>query len=310
MSRDGRRADATEGMLVLGMHRSGTSVVAGSLRLLGLATGLPEDLITGMPWNPAGHWESRSLSRLDDMLLEEMGHAWWYPPPSGAAYADVTGLLVTAPATAADEFRRVYLSKPWVWKDPRLCLLLPFWRDALGEAVAAVVVHRDPREVARSLQLRNDFPRPFGMALWARYNRLVLEHARGLPLLLVRYDDLLEDPKRWTDAAASFLGTLGTPVRPGAEAEVADFVRPTLRHVVGDSPGGQPHDRPRSPADEVEKDLALEVEYVAAVLGSLEGSHCRFEPPPLDPEAPVVEAQLSARWPDLVPVWNDPPWTT
>ena len=159
---ESHRRGGTEGVLVLGMHRSGTSVVAGTLHLLGLATCAPEDLITGMPWNPAGHWESRSLSRLDDRLLDEMRRAWWYPPPSGATYADVTSGLATAPETAADLFRRTYTSMPWVWKDPRLCLLLPFWREALGEAVAAVVVHRDPRgggAVARVAQRLPDILR-------------------------------------------------------------------------------------------------------------------------------------------------------
>ena len=83
MMPEGRRRAGADGVLVLGMHRSGTSVVAGSLHLLGLATCSPDDLMTGMPWNPSGHWESRSLSRLNDELLADMGRSWWYPPPSG-----------------------------------------------------------------------------------------------------------------------------------------------------------------------------------------------------------------------------------
>ncbi len=156
-----------DGVLVLGMHRSGTSLVAGSLYLLGLATCAPEDLMTGMPWNPAGHWEARSLSRLNDELLTEMGRSWWYPPPSGAGYSDVANRLTTASEVAAACFQQTHRSIPWVWKDPRTALLLPFWRRALGKSVAAVLVHRDPLDVARSLELRNGFPLPFGIALWA-----------------------------------------------------------------------------------------------------------------------------------------------
>ncbi len=299
-----------DGVLVLGMHRSGTSLVAGSLHLLGLATCVPEDLMTGMPWNPAGHWESRSLSRLDDRLLDEMGRAWWYPPPSGAAYTDVTSRLFTAPESAVDLFRRTYASTPWVWKDPRLCLLLPFWREAFGEVVAAVVVHREPHEVARSLELRNGFPMPFGMALWVRYNRLLLEHCRGLAVLLVRYDDLVGDPGGWIDAAADFVGTLGMAVRPGAEADIGKFVRPTLRHLGADPSSDRPPRATPTGAEAGGPELALEVEQLVAALGSLEGRHLSFEPPSLDPEAPVVEAQLSGRWPGHPPAWNDPPWRT
>ena len=124
------------------------------------------------------------------------------------------------------------------------------------------------------------------------------------------YDDLVEDSKGWVDAAASFLGALGMAVRTGAEGDAEGFVRPTLRHVGADRSSDQLRRGSPIRADPGEKDLALEVEHLLAVLGSLEGSHPSFAPPPLDDEAPEVEAELSARWPDRPPVWNDPPWPT
>jgi Sulfotransferase family len=306
----------TEGVLVLGMHRSGTSLVAGSLHRLGLAVCASEDLLTGMPWNPAGHFESRSLSRLNEELLAETGRSWWYPPPPGRQYAEFTSRLLTTPAAAAGRFRRTHTTAPWVWKDPRLALLLPFWRQALGE-VAAVLVHRDPLEVARSLELRNGFPTPFGTALWARYNRLLLEQCGGLAVLVVGYDDLVEEPDRWADAAAAFLDSLGLAVRPGAPADAGAFVQPALRHV-GRGGVGDVSDAPAGPAgmagmadtgDRGERDLALEVAHLASVLRASEGVHASFVPPALEDERPAVEAELSARWPDLPPAWNDPPWS-
>jgi hypothetical protein len=296
-------------VLVLGMHRSGTSAVAGSLHLLGLATCEPEDLMTGMPWNPAGHWESRSLSRLDDELLTEMDRSWWYPPPTGEAYAEVTGRVTTAPETAARCFRRAHPSAPWVWKDPRLSVLLPFWRRVLGEPLAAVVVHREPLDVARSLELRNGFPVSFGLALWARYNRLLLEHSRGLAVLVVRYDDVVEDPGRWVHDAASFLGACGIETQVGGARAASDFVEPIHRHLREGGPGGGPG-RTRGDGDEVgERDLRLETEHLVATLRAVDGFHPSFVPPALDGEAPEVEAELASRWPDRPPVWNDPPWS-
>jgi hypothetical protein len=291
---------AADSMLVLGMHRSGTSLVAGSLHLLGLATCAREDLMTGMAWNPAGHWESRSLSRLNDQLLDEMGRSWWYPPPAEPEYLEVTSRVSTRPEFAAAQFRRTYPIAPWGWKDPRLTLLLPFWRQALGEVTAGVVVHRDPLAVARSLELRNGFPLSFGVALWARYNRLLLEHCRGLSVLVVRYDGLVEDPEGWIGSATTFLGAHGTVVRPDAAGDARRFVEPMLRHL---DEGG-----PDVLAEVVGGDLALEVERLVSALGSLEGVHPSFVPPALERELPAVEAELAARWPDRPPAWNHPPW--
>jgi hypothetical protein len=296
-----RGEETAGGLLVLGMHRSGTSLVAGSLHLLGLATCAPDDLMTGMPWNPGGHWESRSLSRFNDELLAEVGRSWWYPPPAEPRYYETMSRLLTTPQLAAVQFHRTYTSAPWVWKDPRLALLLPFWRQALGEVAAVVVVHRHPLDVSRSLELRNSLPVSVGMALWARYNRLLLEHCRGLSVLVVRYDGLLEDPGEWIRSAAAFLAAHGTVVRSDGAADARRFVEPALRHV-GDS-------RTNVPADMVDRDLALEVDQLVSALAALEGVHPSFVPPALESERPVVEAELSARWPDRPPVWNDPPWS-
>jgi hypothetical protein len=306
--RSGWNEMRADGVLVLGMHRSGTSLVAGSLHLLGLATCGPGDLMTGMPWNPSGHWESRSLSRFNDELLAETGRSWWYPPPPAPEYFEIAGRLVTSPEAAGRQFHRTYTSTPWVWKDPRLALLLPFWRRALGESVAAVLVHRNPLEVARSLELRNGFPVPFGVALWARYNRLLLEQCRRLPLLVVRYEGLVEDPDEWIGSAESFLGELGGVVGPDAAAESLAFVQPTLRHVRDDhsNQGAGLSGRGIEVGDE---DLAREVEHLGSALTALEGVHASFVPPALESERPAVEAELSARWPEQPPAWNDPPWS-
>ena len=286
------------GVLVLGMHRSGTSAVAGLLDLLGLATCVPDDLITGMAWNPRGHWESRSLSRLNEHLLAQMGRAWWYPPP--ADDGNVVDRITVPPAEAAAAFDAVHPTEPWVWKDPRTCLTLPYWRRALDRPLAAVIVFRHPVDVATSLEYRNSLPLPFGVALWERYNRLLLEHAGGMPVLLTSYDDLVGDPVGWSAGAAGFLAGLGFEPRTGTGDEVRRFVDPELRHShrgtgaaatavpTGSGPVG-----------------------ATAVLGALRaevGLHRSFEPPALPSEDPEVEAVLRSRWPDRPPGWNEPPW--
>ncbi len=288
-------ADRTpRGVLVLGMHRSGTSAVAGLTNLLGLTTCVSNDLITGMAWNPRGHWESRSLTRLNDQLLAEMGHTWWYPPPSGALYSDAADRIAALPDDAGRYFDRIHPSEPWVWKDPRTCLTLPFWRQALRRPLAGIVVFRNPLDVATSLQFRNSLPLSFGVALWERYTRLLLEHAGGMPLLVSSYDDVLQDPVRWSETARAFLSSLGMAVHPGMESDVSRSVDPRLRHTH--------HSR-----SEILTGTPATME-VFEVLEGCVGAHRSFVPPPLAAEDPTVGAQLRSRWPDRPPGWNEPPW--
>jgi hypothetical protein len=237
-----------------------------------------------------------------------MGSAWRFPPPSGRAYTEVTTRRVTTSESAAHVFHQTYTCSPWVWKDPRTATLLPFWRRALGGAVAVVVIHRDPVDVARSLELRNGFSVPFGMALWERYNRLILEHCGGLPVLVVRYDNLVADPEWWAVTAESFLTGLGMPVRADAAARIRTFVEPGLQHSRNGRAADPSFGRSETRVVDGATPLTSGVEKVAAALDVLDGVNPSFVPPRIDTEGPEVEVRLSTRWPDRPPVWNPVPW--
>ncbi len=73
---------ATElGVLVTGMHRSGTSALAGALLAAGLEGGSASDLeSTPIAANPAGYAERRSLVAFNDRLLQSLGWRWDAPP--------------------------------------------------------------------------------------------------------------------------------------------------------------------------------------------------------------------------------------
>jgi hypothetical protein len=117
-----------------------------------------------------------------------------------------------------------------VWKDPRNCLTLPFWRTVVDPPVAAVFVHRDPVEVARSLQARHGVSLTFGLALWDRYVRSACTHLAGLPTLATDYARVLEHPSAWITEAADFLAGLGVPVASPSDPAVGASVAGDLRH--------------------------------------------------------------------------------
>jgi hypothetical protein len=284
------------GVVVLGMHRSGTSAATRLVNVLGPATCAPGEMVRG-PWNPSGHFESRALMHLNNALLTQMGRTWWYPPPAGEQdYEAVAARITITRPQARRAFRRVHRTVPWVWKDPRTSVLLPYWRSVLGDRLAAVVVVRNPIEVAVSMQRRHGVPVSFGVALWERYNRLILLHSAGLPVLVTRYDDLVDDPAAWSEGARTFLAGLGMRLDDTSGTLVAarDFVDADLRHST--------HTR----ADVVDAGSTSLAVYDA--LEDVMGPSASFRSPPLPPEPSAVATELDTVGPDTELAWHPPPW--
>ncbi len=187
-------------IFVLGMHRSGTSALARTLGLLGCHAGEPADFPAADAANPRGYWERRDVWRLNEDLLATLGTTW-----DGAASFAPGELLEALPAADLAAYTerarevvgaldRAAGGRPWVVKDPRLCLLLPIWRRVVERPVC-VLIERSPLSIARSLRARDRFPLALGIALWERYLRSALTASSGLPRLRVRYEDLIDRPR-------------------------------------------------------------------------------------------------------------------
>ncbi len=205
-------------VLVVGMHRSGTSALTGALGHLGLQVPAGGDLVAGRYDNPV-HYESQALTDLDDALLGALGGSWSAPPdvdPGWERAGVATRYAPDAPRAARQAFPT---DGPVVWKDPRLCLLLPWWRALLPAPVATVLVWRHPVAVARSLRARQGFTVSLGLALWERYNRAALQALAGHPAYVVSYEGLLADPHETLRTLARWLGPAASvPLRAGDEA--------------------------------------------------------------------------------------------
>ncbi len=270
---------APSGVVVLGMHRSGTSAATGLVSKLGLNTCIAADRLDEALGNAKGHFESISMVAVNDELLAQMGRCWWCPPRWGAAGADDLARVWMDPAEARRAFDASHFDSPWVWKDPRTALTLPFWRRAL-DPFAAVVVVRNPLDVAKSLHARSKLRLTHGVALWERYNRHLLSNLEGLPAIVTRYDDLVEDPVGWCADVVDYLCGVGIPCRVPPEEEVREFVEPSLRH-----------------ASSSRTELFGSFGSSAGVHDALEASVGRwqaYEAPTLAPESPWIEAELTA----------------
>jgi hypothetical protein len=223
------------GLVVLGMHRSGTSAMSGILHIMGVPVGAEEDLMPADDANQKGYWESRRLTDFQELLLREQGGSWDSPPSLPTGWERRPGLLLTR-GRARRVFRRVYGSRPlWAWKDPRTSLTLPFWKRTLRSRILAIVIHRNPLEVARSLADRDGMGTERAVSLWETYNRSLLETAAGLPAFVASYESLVGDPSRVAFALQRFLIANRIPVTAVPQDEVRSFVDGQLRHSAFDA---------------------------------------------------------------------------
>jgi hypothetical protein len=159
---------------ILGMHRSGTSCVTGSLQNAGLHLG---DCHTWNPHNKKGNRENQAFVDLNDEVLLENGGAW-DTPPEKAIWAPRQ--LAKAQALILENFGQGAFG----FKDPRTLLVVSGWKQVFP-AIEFVGVVRHPNAVARSLQTRSDMPEEKALALWYAYNSALLQEykKRAFPIL-------------------------------------------------------------------------------------------------------------------------------
>ena len=228
------------GVVILGMHRSGTSAVAGFLAQAGFFAGEESDLLEAAEDNPKGFFERTDVNELNDSFLAELDGAWDRPPGREVILdraaewrpqiEEILGRLAVQAA-----------GRPLVLKDPRISLLLPAWLPVLDQGrFAIVVVDRSPMDVALSIRKRDGRPLYVALAMWQLYCTELLEGLSGRRALLVRYEELVEDPGRsgpWLlQQLAEVLPPEFAPAPPAGgsglrgDGEVAGFVSADMRH--------------------------------------------------------------------------------
>ena len=204
-------------VLVLGVHRSGTSVLTSALAAMGCATGDFPQKATDE--NPDGYFEHPAFRAFNDRLLKHLGGSWdnwgFHAGLVAEALPGLSGWLDEAAALLTETFSG---PGPFVLKDPRLCTLLPFWRVAVARAdlrPACVIMLRDPQEVADSQTRRAPGapvfyalltePEPMA-ALWAVTMHGLLQHLPPDGGYVVAHADLIADPGPTLTALAAHLG--------------------------------------------------------------------------------------------------------
>ncbi len=214
LRRKPRRA-APSLLLIVGMHRSGTSCLAGSLERCGLYLG---EVSRVNPHNARGNHENRGVSKLHEQILQRSGGAWLQPPEKIRASRVQSKVLHDYAANLATHH-------PAGLKDPRLLLLLDLWAE-LAPSYRLAGSFRHPLAVARSLERRNQMPADEALALWLAYNQRLVNIHKQSSFPLIEFD--LSDPEAYCAAAARMAAALG--LQPDLPA-IRQFISAELEHA-------------------------------------------------------------------------------
>lgn len=218
-------------VIILGMHRSGTSALARLVNLLGAELGT--SFLQPNPANPTGYWEHLQIYDTHEHMLNSMGRVWHsiFPFPEGWWF---TPDILSYQQRLIDIIRNDFVSSElWGLKDPRLCRLMPLWHSVLSEVGCKpyfVYVIRNPMEVAESLRRRDGFSWDKCLILWLLHVLESERECRGYPRVFVTYDQLLEDWRATARRISEGLGLEWPKSTSDVEGEVSAFLNTDLRH--------------------------------------------------------------------------------
>jgi hypothetical protein len=218
-------------IIVLGMHRSGTSAVAGAAVRLGLAP--PRTPLAPTLDNPTGFHESIPVVDLNHLILNAVGRDWYHCLSFEPDMLDDDAQATTFDRCTAI-LRQEFNHEPaFVMKDPLLCLTLPIWLPALralNAAVSALLVLRHPEEVARSLFQRDMLPEANTAAVWLHYMLEAERMTRNVPRAVIFYHDFLRDWRRCMSRAGRDADIAWPHPPEQLPSDMGDVASPSLRH--------------------------------------------------------------------------------
>lgn len=249
-------------LLVVGMHRSGTSAFARVTSLLG--ADLPKAVMGPSRGNERGHWEPNRLVACHDRFLQKLGSRWndWQSIDTGglpaASLADVKReLSELIDADYPD-------SSLFVLKDPRLSRLVPFYSELLREKGIEprfALPIRNPLAVIQSLRERDGMSAGLAGLLWLRHALDAEFATRNASRAIVSYEHLLRDWRPAMQRVGARLSLRWPRPAEDAASDIAAFLTGELQHFA-------PSKRELAARD----DIALWVRHAYRALLDLEAN--------------------------------------
>lgn len=219
-------------IIVLGMHRSGTSAITRALQTMGVNLGnslMPSSLGN----NDKGFWEDIDFNALNIEILNMLGSDWHHVAP--IAFSDQVKLRKQGYfLRAVDLLRSKVFDVPvFGFKDPRVAKLLPFWKEVINHCqydVCFVMSLRNPLSVVKSLAKRDNFYPEKSYLLWLEHVINSLSVTVGEKRVLVDYDLLMKFPDR---ELARIARGLNFDIDPAElDKYKSEFLDEKLQHTV------------------------------------------------------------------------------
>ena len=188
-------------IIILGMHRSGTSMLAGVLHHLNIDMGNTH--INAHASNPFGHFEDTQFFSLNQKILQSAGGSWEHPPGHGA--------ILSQQSIFSDEIEALVKLKNhqeiWGWKDPRTSLTVDLYMPYISNAYF-IHSYRNKFAIADSLYRRNGLSRSLSFELIKIYEDRIANFFKRYPYLKsinIQYEEITSDPKPWIHTLCSFI---------------------------------------------------------------------------------------------------------
>lgn len=224
-------------IVIAGMHRSGTSLVAHILSECGLFLGEDDQLIASHETdNVKGYWEFRSAVEYSDRLLKCAGSSWDTPEVFRANnWKESIDLIQETGQVKQLFYPLINSGNTWGWKDPRVTIMLPFWKSIFPNMKLIVCV-RNPLEVAFSLSKRYVSHVDFydSLKLWQEYYEALFNDNKGVDTIVTHYESLFFDAQKEIRRLCDFAGlkVRKSGIEKAAETINFDLYRILLPHKL------------------------------------------------------------------------------
>ena len=220
-------------IVVLGMHRSGTSALTRGLAALSVQLG-GNLMPAAKGVNEKGFWEDLDIYRLNERILRKLGTSW-----HNLSCVDIDRIADHGFSEERSEAidllnQKTHKNGAFAFKDPRTAILLPFWQSVFKQVKISeyyLVSVRNPLEVAQSLLKRDSMDSVKGVVLWAKHVASILQYTEGKKRLFVSYSALMASPDRQLERIASAFSLPMPPSDTIAFKEyVTEFLDDSLRN--------------------------------------------------------------------------------
>ena len=218
-------------IVVLGMHRSGTSLMTGLLQIFGVYLG--GDLMEAVSdRNPKGHFEHNRIYRINEEILTELDSSWddikglpknWHKLKRISEYKERIKRIIKEDFGKLDMFGL---------KEPRICILLPLYLEIFRELKIEplfVIMMRKEIEVAKSLKKIYNLSLNKSLELYKKYNNNIEKYTKKKKRIYVEFDDLINNVEKVIDRIRKELNVSFRDYK-SVKKEVENLSGPKLKH--------------------------------------------------------------------------------